>query len=107
MLLPQPRQVALEVIGARCDNGSAVMSGREEKAAKKAARERLAWYHDAEARRLALRLEEALVAYRREEIDVFQLDDVVAQYRRARRQLDYFCLAPWCVERGRVARPGR
>jgi hypothetical protein len=58
---------------------------------RKAAAERIAWYHDAEARRLAGRLEASSAAFLRDAIDVFALDDVVAQYRRARRALDAFC----------------
>jgi len=62
-----------------------------EKAARRAARERMSWYHDEQARLLVARLADALGAYQRDEIDVFELDELVERYRRARRALDAFC----------------
>jgi hypothetical protein len=70
-----------------------------EKAARRAARERMVWYHDEQARLLVGRLTEVLSAYQREEIDVFEMDDLVARYGRARRALDRFC---WTTGGGHV-----
>lgn len=63
----------------------------EEQAEWEAARERVGRYHDEEVTKLIDRLRAALARLDAGEIDAFEFDDVVHQYKKASQKLWGFC----------------
>ncbi len=61
------------------------------KAERRAARDRVAAYDEAELKELAAHVEAALASYRTAKIDVFGLDEVIHHYTQAARELWKFC----------------
>jgi hypothetical protein len=61
------------------------------KAERRAARERVAAYHEAELAKLVEHVEAAIGRYRAGEIDVHDVDDVIHHYSKAARELWKFC----------------
>jgi hypothetical protein len=61
------------------------------KAARRAARDRVAAYHQEQLGRLLEHVREGLARYDAGEIDAFELDDVIHQYTRSARELWKFC----------------
>ena len=61
------------------------------RAERQAARAQVAGYHEAELARLLAHVEAAITSMRRGEMDVFEVDDVVHHYERAKRELWKFC----------------
>jgi hypothetical protein len=61
------------------------------KAERRAARERVAAYHEAQLAELIGRIEAAVDRYRSGEMDVYDVDEVVHRYHRAAGELWKFC----------------
>lgn len=61
------------------------------KAERRAARERVSAYHQAELAKLVEHVEQAIVRYRAGEIDVYEVDEVIHRYSKAARELWKFC----------------
>jgi hypothetical protein len=61
------------------------------KAERRAARERVSNYYDAELAKLVEQVEQAIARYRVGEIDVHDVDEVIRRYARAARELWKFC----------------
>jgi phosphate uptake regulator len=61
------------------------------KAERRAARERVSSYYDAELAKLVERVEQAIARYSVGEIDVHDVDEVIRRYARAARELWRFC----------------
>jgi hypothetical protein len=61
------------------------------KQARRAARERVGAYHEQELARLLERVEEAIERYKRGELDVFDVDDLIHHYKKAAQKLWAFC----------------
>lgn len=61
------------------------------KADRRAAREAVAAYHEAELTKLVARVGEAMDAFRSGQLDVFEVDRVLFQYSRAAKELWKFC----------------
>jgi hypothetical protein len=61
------------------------------KAERRAARERVSAYYEAQLAKLLERVEEAIARYRAGEIDVRDVDDVIHHYSKATRELWKFC----------------
>ncbi|MCE0485698.1 hypothetical protein [Ornithinimicrobium sediminis] len=61
------------------------------KADRRAARETVAAYHEAELARLLQRVGEAIDAFRSGQLDAFEVDQVLFQYSRAAKELWRFC----------------
>jgi hypothetical protein len=61
------------------------------KAERRAARERVSAYHEAELAKLVERVEQALARYRAGEIDIHDVDDVIHRYSNSARELWKFC----------------
>ncbi len=61
------------------------------KAVRRAARARIGAYHEAKLAELVEHVRDALACYDAGEIDVFELDDVIHQYKKAARELWKFC----------------
>jgi hypothetical protein len=61
------------------------------KAARRAARERVAGYHEACLAELLAHVTEAVDRHRAGEIDVYALDETIHQYHRAAQELWKFC----------------
>jgi hypothetical protein len=61
------------------------------KAERRAARERVAAYHEAELAKLVEHVEEAIRRCRDGEISVHDVDDVIHHYSKAARELWKFC----------------
>jgi hypothetical protein len=61
------------------------------KAERRAARERVSAYYEAELAKLVERVEQALARYRAGEIDIHEVDDVIHRYSSAARELWKFC----------------
>ncbi len=61
------------------------------KAERRAARARVGRYHEVKLAELIEHVRESLARYDAGEIDAFDLDDVIHQYKRAARELWKFC----------------
>ncbi|MFF1820117.1 hypothetical protein ACFVWG_22630 [Kribbella sp. NPDC058245] len=61
------------------------------KAERRAARQQVATYHEAQLAALVQRVAEAVDRHRAGELDAFEVDEVIFQYQRAARQLWTFC----------------
>jgi hypothetical protein len=61
------------------------------KAERRAARAGVAAYHEAELARLLEHVREGLERYDADEIDAFELDDLIHHYKRATQKLWSFC----------------
>ncbi|GAA4394534.1 hypothetical protein [Tsukamurella soli] len=61
------------------------------KSERRAAREQVAAYHEAQLTRLIEHVEAELVRFRAGELDVFEVDAVIHQYHRAAKKLWGFC----------------
>jgi hypothetical protein len=61
------------------------------KAERRAARERVSAYYEAELAKLVDRVEDAVRRYRAGEIDVHDVDAVIHRYSKATRELWKFC----------------
>lgn len=61
------------------------------KAERRAARERVSAYHEAELTKLVEHVEEAIARYRAGEIDVYDVDEVIHRYSKTARELWKFC----------------
>lgn len=68
------------------------------KAERRAARERVAAYHEAQLAELVGHVAGAVDRYRAGEVDAYAVDDAVFQYSRAARELWKFCWAGSAVE---------
>lgn len=64
-----------------------------DKAARRAAQERVSSYYDSELAILVGHVDDALARYRAREIDVYGVDAVMHQYSKAARKLWAFCWA--------------
>jgi hypothetical protein len=65
---------------------------RDTKAARRVAQELVGDYHEAKLAELIDRVRDALARYDAGEVDAFELDDVIHQYKRAARELWKFCV---------------
>jgi hypothetical protein len=61
------------------------------KAERRAARERVSAYHEAELAKLVDHVEQAIARYRAGEIDAVDVDEVIHRYSKAARELWKFC----------------
>ena len=61
------------------------------KAERRAARERVSAYYEAELAKLVERVEQAVACYRADEMDVHDVDEVIHRYSKAARELWKFC----------------
>lgn len=61
------------------------------KAERRAAREAVAVYHEAELAKLVDRVGQAIDAFRTGQLDAFEVDQVLFQYSRAAKELWKFC----------------
>jgi hypothetical protein len=61
------------------------------KAERRAARERVSAYYEAELAKLVERVEQALARYRADELDIHDVDDAIHRYSNAARELWKFC----------------
>ncbi len=61
------------------------------KAERRAAREKVAAYHEEQLGRLIERLADAIDLHRAAELNAFDVDEVVFQYSRAAKELWKFC----------------
>lgn len=61
------------------------------KAERRAAREKVAAYHEDQLGRLVEHLASAIDGYRASELDAFDVDEVMFQYSRAAKELWKFC----------------
>jgi hypothetical protein len=66
-------------------------SRSEEKARRRAARERVGAYHEEQLARLLARVREGFERYDGGLIDAFGLDDLIHRYKRSARELWKFC----------------
>lgn len=66
---------------------------QSDKAARRAARERVSSYYDSELAILVGHVDDALARYRAGQIDVHDVDAVMHQYAKAARKLWSFCWA--------------
>jgi hypothetical protein len=64
------------------------------KSERRAAREAVAEYHQAQLAELVQRVGEAVDRFRAGQLDAFEVDQVVFQYGRAAKELWKFCNAP-------------
>jgi hypothetical protein len=67
------------------------MGEPDTKAARRAARDRVAGYHQEQLGRLLEHVREGFARYDAAELDAFELDDVIHQYTRSARELWKFC----------------
>jgi PAS domain-containing protein len=63
----------------------------DERARRRAARELIAAYHEEQLRTLLERVREGFARLDAGEIDAFELDDLIHEYKRAARELWKFC----------------
>jgi hypothetical protein len=63
------------------------------KSERRAARERVGAYHEAELARLLEHVATAVECYRAGEIDAYALDETIHQYHRAAQELWKFCFS--------------
>jgi hypothetical protein len=68
-----------------------VSSDRGEKAERRAARELVGSYHEAELGRLLEHVRDGFARYDAGELDAFELDDLIHRYKRSARELWKFC----------------
>ncbi|MGH2834271.1 MAG: hypothetical protein ACRDK2_15990 [Solirubrobacteraceae bacterium] len=68
------------------------ISGADTKAARRAAKALVGAYHEATLASLIEHVREGLTSYDAGELDAFELDDVIHQYKRAARELWKFCV---------------
>jgi hypothetical protein len=61
------------------------------KAERRAARERVSAYYDAELAGLVERVEQAIARYRAGEMDIHDVDEAIHHYSKAARELWRFC----------------
>ncbi len=61
------------------------------KAERRATRERVSTYYEAELAKLVEQVERAIARYRAGEIDVHDVDEVIRRYSKAARELWKFC----------------
>jgi len=64
---------------------------RSSKAERRAARDRVSRYHEAQLAKLLAHVRAGFHAHEAGRIDVFELDDVIHHYHRAARKLYAFC----------------
>jgi hypothetical protein len=67
------------------------VSDRSEKAERRAAREFVGDYHEAELRRLLEHVREGFARLDAGELDAFELDDLIHRYKRSTREPWKFC----------------
>lgn len=67
---------------------------RATKAERRAARERVGSYHEAELAKLLGRVRSGFQRYEADEIDAFELDELIHHYKRATQKLWSFCNGP-------------
>lgn len=67
---------------------------RATKAERRAARERVGAYHEAEQAKLLEHVRSGFQRYGAREIDAFELDDLIHHYHRASQKLWSFCNGP-------------
>jgi hypothetical protein len=67
------------------------MGEPDTKATRRAARDRVALYHQDQLRGLLEHVRDGFARYDAGELDAFELDDVVHQYTRSARELWKFC----------------
>ena len=67
-------------------------SRAEEKARRRAARERVGAYHEACLRDLLEHVREGFARYDAGELDAFALDDLIHRYKRSTQELWKFCV---------------
>jgi len=72
------------------DSGTRPQAGPS-KAERRAARDAVGAYHEAELARLLERVREGLARYDAGEIDAFELDELIHHYKRATQKLWSFC----------------
>ena len=74
--------------------GKTTSSGneRDTKAARRRARSTVGEYHAAQLAELIEHVREALARYDADEIDAFELDELIHQYKRATQELWKFCV---------------
>lgn len=65
---------------------------RSSKAERRAARDRVGAYHEAQLANLLAHVRDGFDAYESRHIDAFELDDVIHHYQRAARKLYNFCV---------------
>jgi hypothetical protein len=63
----------------------------DSKAARRAARERVGRYHEAQLQKLLEHVRDGVSGYEGGELDAFELDGILHQYTRAARELWKFC----------------
>jgi hypothetical protein len=73
------------------DGGARAQSGPS-KAERRAARAAVGAYHEAELARLLEHVRDGLERYDAGEIDAFELDELIHQYKRATQKLWTFCV---------------
>ncbi|HEY1456911.1 MAG TPA: hypothetical protein VGF15_00205 [Solirubrobacteraceae bacterium] len=69
-----------------------LISGADTKAARRASRAVIGAYHEASLADLIERVRDGLARYDAGELDAFELDEVIHQYKRAARELWKFCV---------------
>lgn len=62
-----------------------------ERARRRAAREKIGAYHEEQLRALLERVRDGFARFDRGEMDAFDLDDLIHQYKRSARELWKFC----------------
>ena len=73
-------------------DGEPTSRGREdERARRRAARDLMGAYHEEQLRTLLERVRDGFARLDAGEIDTFELDDLIHQYKRAARELWKFC----------------
>jgi hypothetical protein len=65
---------------------------RPSKSERRAARDRVAAYHEAELAKLLAHVRAGFDDYEAGRVDAFELDDVIHRYQRAAKQLYRFCV---------------
>ena len=81
------------------------MPDSSEKARRQAARELVGDYHDRELRALLEHVRDGFARLDADELDTFELDDLIHRYKRSARELwTFWCLgesAAWAIEDAR------
>jgi hypothetical protein len=85
---------AMVVEAAACRRRVSSLAGMSSKSERRAAREAVAEYHQAQLAELVQRVGEAVDRFRAGQLDAFEVDQVVFQYGRAAKELWKFCNAP-------------
>jgi len=68
------------------------------KAERRAARERVSAYYEAELTKLVEHVEQAIARYRAGELDVHDVDETIHRYHKATRRLWNFCFGRGSLE---------